>query len=267
MPRLRTDTQITALCTELVQRRRKCAKVRRRRYPLRVRLPNMAGTFFSGLDQAVVDKIRQAAVPRTYSARSYIFYEGDPGTGVFVVESGLLRIDRTTPRGRIVLLDLALKGALIGELSVIDGERRSATLSTVTECSIRHLPAETFRTMVRDDPAIQSAVMRRLARRLRELSTQFLETSAMDAPARIAARLVRLVDIEQTLGRLELNGNGTIDLKLPISQEELGQWAGLSREGAVKGLSTLRSIGLIETGRKRVVINDLDELQSTARTD
>ena len=63
----------------------------------------------------------------------------------------------------------------------------------------------------------------------------------MDAPARIAARLVRLVEIEQTLGRLDQDARGVVDLKLPISQEELGQWAGLGREGAVKGLRTLRS--------------------------
>jgi len=105
-------------------------------------------------------------------------------------------------------------------------------------------------------------VTQRLAQRIRALSTQFLETSTMDAPARIAARLVRLVEIEQTLGRLDPDAGGAIDLKLMISQEELGQWAGLGREGAVKGLRTLRSIGLIETGRMWVRINDMQALKA-----
>lgn len=252
---------------ELVQTSHLCAKVRGRVYPVVGMTQTMVGTFFSTLDPVVVDRIRDAAASRTYPSRSYIFYEGDPGTGVYVVESGLLRIDRTTPRGRVVLLDLAIEGALIGDLSVIDGDWRSASLSTVTECSVLFLPAQAFRVMLRDDPAIQTAVMQRLTRRIRSLSTQFLETSTMDASARVAAALVRLVHIEQTLGRIDHGVSGPLDLHLPISQEELGQWAGLSREGAVKGLSTLRSIGLIETGRKRVYIDDIDELERRAKTD
>lgn len=227
----------------------------------------MVGTFISGLDQAVADKIRESAIPRTYSARSYIFYEGDPGNGVFVVESGLLRIDRTTAHGRVALLDLAIRGSLIGDLSVIDGSPRSASLSTVTECSVRFLPAAAFKQLVADDSAIQTALIERLVRRIRALSTQFMETSTMNAPARIAASLMRLVEIEQALGRLDDDLHGAVDLKLPISQEELGQWSGLTREGAVKGITTLRSTGLIETGRKRVHINDIDELERTARDD
>ena len=226
----------------------------------------MAATFLSGLDVQTAEKIREAGVSRTYSARSYIFYEGDPGNGVFVVESGLLRIDRTTPNGRIVLLDLAIKGALIGELQVIDGEPRSATLSTVTDCVVRYIPAAVFRTMLRDEPEVQTAVMHRLARRLRELSTQFLETSTMDAPSRVAARLMRLIEIETTLKGSQLDSVGSVDLKLPISQEELGQWAGLSREGAVKGLGTLRSVVLLETGRKRVRITNVAELAKWAES-
>ena len=227
----------------------------------------MVGTFISGLVQVVAERIRESAAPRNYPARSYIFYEGDPGNGVFVVESGLLRIDRTTAHGRIALLDLAIRGSLIGDLSVIDGAPRSASLSTVTESSVRFVPAAAFKEMIAGDPAIQAALIERLARRLRALSTQFLETSTMNAPARIAASLVRLVEIEQTLGRLDADHHGAIDLKLPISQEELGQWSGLAREGAVKGLTTLRSIGLIETGRKRVRITDIDELERVARDD
>lgn len=227
----------------------------------------MRGTFFQTLDPIVAERLRAAAGRRTYPSRSFIFHEGEPGNGVFMVESGLLRVDRTTPSGRVVLLDLAIAGSLIGDLSTIDGELRSASLSTVTTCVVHHLTADTFRAMMRDDEAIRTAVMCRLARRIRSLSTQYLETAAMDAPARVAAGLVRLVDIDRGLGQLDDEPNGSIDLRLPISQEELGQWTGLSREGAVKGLGTLRAIGLIETGRMRVHIHDLEELRRRAKTD
>lgn len=205
-----------------------------------------------------------AGPSRTYAARSYIFYERDPGNGVFIVESGLLRIDRSTPSGKVALLDLAIQGAIVGELPAIDGEARSATLSTVTEARVRHVPLNTFRELMRTEPAIQSALLVRLARRLRALSSQFVENSTMDAPGRIAARLIRLVEIQQTLADSHKEPTSPIDLKLPISQEELGQWAGLGREGTVKGLAILRSLDVVETGRMRVRILDHARLAAIA---
>ena len=219
-----------------------------------------------GLEPHLIRKIRDAGVLRSYPARSYIFYEGDPATGVLVVDSGLIRIDRARRTGRVMLLDLIMPGGLVGELGVIDDEPRSATMSTVTEAKVYHVPADAFRALMAEDDEIQDAVIKRLTRRLRSLSTQLLE-STMDAPHRIAARLLALIDIEETLGRLVVEDNGMIDLRLPISQEELGQWAGLSREGAVKGLKTLRSINVIETGRKRVKIHDRDRLVELAQLD
>ena len=78
------------------------------------------------------ERIREAGNRRTYPARSFIFHEGDESTGVLLIESGLARIDRTSASGRIVLLDLASEGRLIGELGVIDDQPRSATISTIT---------------------------------------------------------------------------------------------------------------------------------------
>lgn len=214
--------------------------------------------------QLIADRVRSEGMPRTYPARSYIFHEQDDSGSVMVIDSGLARIDRTTASGRIVLLDLAAAERVVGELGAIDDQPRSATISTITDTRVHHMSGPAFRELLAKDNEFQGAVLSTVAERLRMLSTQFVETSIMDAPARIAARLVRLVDIEQRLGRCAVEADGSVDLKLPISQEELGQWSGLSREGAVKGLSTLRSINLIETGRKRVRITDLARLSSHA---
>lgn len=219
---------------------------------------------FQAATQLVSDRLRDEGNRRVYPARSFIFHEFDEAGRVMVIDSGLARIDRTSLSGRVVLLDLASAGRVIGELGVIDDSPRSATASTITDTTVFHLTANEFREMLDTDSNLQGALLTIVAERLRALSTQFVETSIMDAPARIAARLVRLVEIEQALGRCDVAANGSVDLKLPISQEELGQWSGLSREGAVKGLSTLRSIDLIETGRKRVHITDFNRLVDQA---
>lgn len=220
----------------------------------------MVAAFMNQLETSTADQLRDVGGVRSYGAGSYLFHEGDSPSSVQIVLAGLLRIDRTTPSARVLLLDLATVGDPVGELGVIDDRERSATASSVTDCQVLQVPAQAFRDLMRTSHDLQTHVMHRLTRRLRALSTQLLETSTMDAASRIAARLVRLVAIEQHVGRSEPAPDGSIDLRLPINQEELGQWSGLSREGAVKGLTALRSDGLIETGRKRVHILDFEAL-------
>lgn len=202
---------------------------------------------------------------RRYPPRSYVFHEHDTAASVMIIENGLVRIDRTTAVGKVVLINLVAAGDLFGELAVIDGEPRSASASTVTESVIHVVPAHDFQNLLIERADLHAALLRSVAQRLRGLTTQFVETSSMDAPSRVAARLLQLVEIEQSLGRCSVAADGSVDLRLPISQEELGQWCGLSREGTVKGISVLRSLDLLTTGRKRVHIRDLTSLQSAAQ--
>lgn len=199
---------------------------------------------------------------RSYPARSLIFHLGDPGGSVFLVESGVVRIDRTTTTGKIVLINLMAANEVFGELSAIDNAPRSASASTVTDARIRRVQAEEFRELLGERSDLQAALLESVTARLRSLTTQFVENSSLDAPALMASGLLRLVEIERELGRSTVAADGSIELPLLISQEELGQWSGLSREGAVKGLATLRSVGLIATGRKRVTIYDLAGLEA-----
>ncbi len=215
--------------------------------------------------QLIAERVRSAGTPRTYPSGSIIFHEGADSTNVYVLDAGLARIEHATPSGRVVLFDLATAGRIFGELGVIDRQPRSATLATITETQVHHVAAGEFRRMLSTDNELQAALLRVVTRRLREQSSQFVETSIMDAPSRVAARLARLVEIEQSLGRSRANADGSIDLKLPISQEELGQWSGLSREGTGKGLSALRALNIIETGRKRVSIKDVEQLTALAQ--
>lgn len=221
----------------------------------------MAAPFMASLDPKSADRVVAASVERSYPAGSYLYHHGDEGTGVCIVDSGLLRIDRSSRSGRVTLLDLAIQGDVIGEIAVLTQTPRSASLSTVTPVVVRHLIARRFMELMAELPAFHLAITTRLAHRLQDLSLQFLETATLDASGRVAARLLRLVEIEQILGRMPTELSGPVDLKLPISQEELAQWSGLTREGAVKGISALRSVGLIETGRMKVRIIDFDALR------
>ena len=92
-------------------------------------------------DDLTAARIREIGTRRTYPARSFIFHEADESSGVLLIESGLARIDRTSISGRVVLLDLASAGRVIGELGVIDDQPRSATISTITDVVAYHVSA------------------------------------------------------------------------------------------------------------------------------
>lgn len=202
--------------------------------------------------------LEAVATQRRYPAHSYLFHEGDDAGFVLLVRDGLIRADHTTESGRVALLNLATAGDLIGELAVIDEAPRSATVSTVVASEVWIVGADDFRGLLDHDPAFQRSVVIALVRRLRALSDQLVETSVHCAPTRVAARLIRLAEM------VEHASGEAFELRLPITQEELGQWAGLSREGTAKGLAELRDAGIIETGRRRVYVLDQPRLASVA---
>ena len=199
------------------------------------------------------------ATRRRFPAKSFLCLEGDSSTHVYLIEVGLLRVDRVTAGGRSVLLELATPGDLVGELGVVDDSPRSATVSTVTESRLVTIGAEQFRAAMADSIELTTAVLHRVVERMRALSDQLVEVSAHSAAGRVAARLLILIEHAGAAA-------APFDLRLPINQEELGQWAGLSREGVVKALAELRSLGAIETGRRRVTVLDTDTLRRIAAT-
>jgi len=215
-------------------------------------------TLIEELPSAAAERLVEASTSRTYGAGSIVFLEGDDPTAAFVVDTGLLRVDRTLRSGRSVLLTLMTPGEMVGGLSLIDSTPRSATVMAVTDSTLLVVGARRFHDLLATDTDLARVMLRRVTRRLRSLTDQFVETAAFSARSRIAARLVEL---------MHLTGNdpeAPIELSLPITQEELAQWAGLSREGAVKGLAELRRTGLIETGRKRIMVLDPPALRRAA---
>jgi CRP/FNR family cyclic AMP-dependent transcriptional regulator len=196
-------------------------------------------------------------VVRRYPARSFVMTEGEQPATVAVVRTGLLRISKTGPDGRAVLLALRGPGDIVGELSALDTLGRSASVSTVVTSELLVMHGERFAASVRERPDFAAALIDLLAGRVRELSRQVVELAVGDAIGRVCGRLVELAG-EDRIARLDTDGRvEPFEILLPISQEELAAWAGLSREAVVKALRRLRDLGWIRTGRRSVTILDL----------
>jgi CRP-like cAMP-binding protein len=205
----------------------------------------------------------QAALEAAGSLKRYprgavIFREGTPSASVVIVRSGRVKVSSATASGSEVVLAVRGPGALLGELSAIDGGPRSATVTTLEPLSALAIPSAEFERHLLAHARVAFVFMRELIRRLRDADRKRIEFGAHDTTGRVAARLVELADRfgEQTREGLHIN--------LPLSQDELAGWTGSSREAVTKALRTLRAEGWIRTGRLRVVITDLDALRARA---
>lgn len=203
----------------------------------------------------VADRLTAAGVRKRYAPKEFLFHAGDKAHAVHILEHGLLRVDRTTPAGKQVLLTLVRPGDLVGELSVIDRSRRSASCSVVTDARVRTLSSAAFTALLASEPELANMVSRRVVRRMRALTDQLVAASALDARERVAARILELAEVT---GEAH---DGVVEVSLPISQQDIAHWAGLSREAAVKGLRDLRSEGIITTGRRHVTVLRPEALQ------
>ena len=207
--------------------------------------------FLDALDDATASSLRGTGRLRRYPKGSLLFAEGDPAHEVLVITTGAVKVLVTAASGREVVLDVLEDGALLGELSAIDGGERSATAMALTAVEVLALPQSAFRRLVDECPSLASALLGLLVVRLRGASRRHLEFGANDALGRVCQRLVELAErygADDAAGRTVLT--------TPVSQQDLAAWAGLSREAVVKGLRALRNLGWVEIDGRRVVIAD-----------
>lgn len=188
-----------------------------------------------------------------------IFREGTPSASVIIVRTGRVKVSSDTASGNEVVLAVRGPGALLGELSAIDGGPRSATVTALESVTALAIPSAQFERHLLAHGRVAFVLMRELTRRLRDADRKRIEFGAYDTTGRVAARLIELAD------RFGVPTDEGLRINLPLSQDELAGWTGASREAVTKALRVLRQEGMIKTGRLRVVITDLDALKHLAQ--
>ncbi len=186
-----------------------------------------------------------------------LFTQGDRAERVFVIERGWVIISCVAPGAREIVLGLRGPGDVIGELSSLDGEPRSATALAVGEVAAIVAPASVLTRALRNAD-IANELIRVLAVRLRDADRKRLEFASLDTLGRVAWRLLEL---GEQFGEAGADG---ITVELPLSQEQLASWCGASREATVKALAALRTLGCVTTGRRTLHILDVEALRRHA---
>ena len=215
---------------------------------------------FSDLDAAVIRQLADRCVARDFAAGRVLFASGDSCRGLYVIETGRVRIYRTSADGREQVLHIEGPGRPVAELPLFDGGVYPASAITAEPSRLIFLARDYFESMYRTHPDVAQAIIRGLGKRLRHL-VKVTETLAFhDVAARLAMLLV---------GYAERAGTKTesgVELKIDRTQEELSLEIGTARESVSRAMRQLKRSGLIEPlSRNRMCIPDVAKLRARAQ--
>jgi CRP/FNR family transcriptional regulator, cyclic AMP receptor protein len=205
---------------------------------------------FEALGPDDLDHVVDVAVTRRFGSHHIIFREGDQSDTCYVVSEGRVRAVREHPDGRTIALAHFGPGDIFGELAMFNNERRSATIETLEPTECLAISGADMRRLLREHPDIAVKLVTGLSRRLRDTNERLARQSFQTVQSRVAGVLAQLV--EQAQGE----GAGEQDVLVRITQADIAQLAGSSRESASRFLAVLERAGVVTQGRGRITVHD-----------
>jgi CRP-like cAMP-binding protein len=225
--------------------------------PLDARTLLQRNSLFRGLPAAVLDRLAALATRRRYESGAIVFLRGDPGDALYAVATGRVRISAGAAGGKEVFLNVMEPGDAFGEIALLDGQARTATATALAPTELIVVRREQFLELLRREPALAMHLIQLLCRRVRWTAELVEDSTLLSVPARLARRLHVLAGLH---GRETPGGR-----KLAISQEELAQFLGVSRQIVNQHLQTWRGKGWIGLGRGSVTVANDRALEALAR--
>ena len=215
-------------------------------------------SLFSGLNEDELAFLSERAVPRNYAAGEFVFSEGEPCLGLYVVKSGHVRIFKSSSDGREHVLSVDGPGSSVAELPVFDGGNYPASVAAVEDATLLFISKQDFQALCLAHPEVALKVLRVVGARLRRLVGIIEELSFTTVRHRLASFLLRQAHKD---GRRK---DGGMEISLPASNQEFAAQIGTVRELVSRNLSRLQAEGVIEVDGRNVLIRDLKALQTEA---
>jgi CRP/FNR family cyclic AMP-dependent transcriptional regulator len=188
-----------------------------------------------------------------------LFQEGEPGDSLYIVLEGKVKLGRRSSDGRENLVAVMGPADQFGELSLFDPGPRTATAVVVTDARLARLPKQALQTWVQERPQIAIQLLHVIARRLRRTNTMLADLIFVDVPGRVAKNLLQMA------GRFGCRDGGVLRVTHDLTQEELAQLVGASRETVNKALADFATRGWIRLDGKSVIVLDPERLARRAR--
>jgi CRP/FNR family transcriptional regulator len=214
---------------------------------------------FQGVESAAVNTLIEQLESTTFPRGTTIFDEGEPGDRLFIIISGKVKLARHAPDGRENLLTIKGPSDLFGELSIFDPGPRTSAAVCVTEVTAATMDSQMLHDWIQAHPEISEQLLRVLARRLRRTNNALADLIFTDVPGRVAKALLQLAN------RFGVQEGGALRVHHDLTQEEIAQLVGASRETVNKALAEFAHRGWIRLEGKSVLISDTERLAKRAR--
>ena len=219
----------------------------------------LSAPLFANMDPEASSALIASMTPVEVSRGEVLFHEGEPGDRLYVIRSGKIKLGRRSNDGRENLLAILGPGEMFGELSLFDPGPRTATATVVADGSILELGHLELIAWLEANPTVAKHLLGALARRLRRTNEALADLVFSDDPGRVAKALL---DLSTRFGETVDEG---IRVAHDLTQEELAQLVGASRETVNKALADFAARGWVRREGRAIVLFDVDRLERRAR--
>ena len=210
---------------------------------------------FGKLSASEIDSLISYARVERYPSGREIFAKGSPGQCLMAILRGRVKISSLSVGGKEIVFAIFNTGDIFGEIAVLDGEERSADATAMTECELLVLNRRDFLPVLEDHADLCVILLRILCRRLRQTTEQVEDVMFLHLESRVAKALLQLVE---SVGLRALHSPS---IELHVSQRELGNMAGGSRESVNKIFQNWHRRGLINLGKRSVMIHNVESIE------
>jgi len=211
-------------------------------------------SLFRDLPAAVIEHLGSYMKTRKVARGTSIFAKGDPGTGLMGVLAGTVKVSVASADGKDIVLNLFHEGEVFGEIALLDGRPRTADATAMSECELVVIERRDFVPFLSDHPDVMLKFIEILCSRLRRTSEQVQDITFLNLPTRLAKTLLQLTAVE----------DGSARRKAAVTQREISQMIGISRESTNKQLRAWAKRGWIRLERGGVNVVAPDKLAAIA---
>jgi CRP-like cAMP-binding protein len=208
---------------------------------------------FCDLEPEAFDQLSRYAKHSTLKRGATIVSRGDPGNCLIAVISGTVKVSVSSADGRTAILNLIGPGEIFGEVAVLDGHARTADVIANTNCEIYTIDRRDFLPFVRSQPALAMKLIELLCTRLRWTSDQVEQVILQNLPGRLASALLRLTEKHRLVSG---------DLTIAITQQEISEMVGMTRESINKQLRAWAARNWVRLEHGAIVVLNAESLQA-----
>ena len=210
---------------------------------------------FSELSDEELIEISKHTVRQIYKKDNMVLIEEEIGSTMFVILDGRVKISRISDEGREVILSILVDGDFFGEMSILDGQTRSANAVTLEDTEMLIVRRENFLQMLYDYPQVSINLLKELAHRLRRSDSQIKSLSLQNALGRVASTILRIADDSGTIKQ------GKVEIASLPPQQDLANMAGTSRETISRVIKSLNQLGYVEKKGSKLIILEYDRFK------